>query len=176
MSTAADGSAAYREVQRFSQVWIWVLIILSSLVLLGIFGYGAVTQLILGRPFGDPPMPDWLLAVLVAFSALVAVVMPCLFRAVKLVTEVRDDGLYVQFFPLRVRRIAFADIEQCEARTYRPLWEYGGWGIRWGFHGKAYNVSGNRGVQLTLTGGKRLLIGSQQADELADAVRARMVR
>jgi hypothetical protein len=39
--------------------------------------------------------------------------------------------------------------------------EYGGWGIKYGKMGKAYNVSGNRGVQLEFTDGKRLLIGSQ---------------
>ena len=37
--------------------------------------------------------------------------------------------------------------------------------------GKAYNVSGNEGVQLELTNGKRILIGSQRADELADAIK-----
>jgi hypothetical protein len=36
----------------------------------------------------------------------------------------------------------------------------------------AYNVSGNRGVQLELVSGKRILIGSQQAEELAAAIEA----
>jgi hypothetical protein len=59
-----------------------------------------------------------------------------------------------------------------EARTYRPILEYGGWGIRYSPFGQgcAYNVSGNRGVQLELADGQRILIGSQRAEELARAI------
>ena len=63
------------------------------------------------------------------------------------------------------------DLSEYYARTYRPIWEYGGWGIRCSFgKGKAYNVSGNKGVQLVFKSGKRLLIGSQRADELEEAL------
>jgi hypothetical protein len=34
----------------------------------------------------------------------------------------------------------------------------------------AYNVRGDRGVQLVLRDGRRVLIGSQRADELAKAI------
>lgn len=40
--------------------------------------------------------------------------------------------------------------------------DYGGWGIRYGRKGKAFNVFGSRGLQLEFTNGKRLLIGSQK--------------
>jgi hypothetical protein len=50
------------------------------------------------------------------------------------------------------------------------LLEYGGWGVRCGRGGSVFNVSGNRGVQLEFTDGRRLLIGSQQADELAASI------
>jgi TATA-box binding protein (TBP) (component of TFIID and TFIIIB) len=33
-------------------------------------------------------------------------------------------------------------------------------------HGKAYNVSGNQGVQLFFTNGKKLLIGTQKPEEI----------
>jgi hypothetical protein len=38
----------------------------------------------------------------------------------------------------------------------------------------AYNVSGDRGLQLELGGGKRFLIGSLRADELARVLKERM--
>jgi hypothetical protein len=63
-------------------------------------------------------------------------------------------------------------LEACEAITYSPLKEYGGWGIRLGAHGMAYNVSGNRGVRLRLKGGEQLLLGSQRPEELAAALDA----
>lgn len=90
-------------------------------------------------------------------------------------TEIRDDGLHVQMFPLtRRHRFGWNEIRSCAARTYRPILEYGGWGVRWGRSGKAYNVRGNRGVQLELANGRRLLIGSQRADELAAAISERL--
>jgi hypothetical protein len=36
----------------------------------------------------------------------------------------------------------------------------------------AYNVSGNRGVEVELTDGRTVMVGSQRADELAGALRA----
>ena len=51
-----------------------------------------------------------------------------------------------------------------------PIREYGGWGIR-GFRSKrAYNVTGDRGVELTLVDGRKVGIGSRRAGELADAI------
>jgi hypothetical protein len=65
-----------------------------------------------------------------------------------------------------------AEIVHRETRTYRPILEYGGWGVRYSFvrKGWAYTVSGNRGVQLQLANGKRILVGSQRAEELARAI------
>ncbi len=49
---------------------------------------------------------------------------------------------------------------------YRPILEYGGWGIRYGLRGRAYNVSGNRGLRVELTNGKHILFGSAKPEEL----------
>ena len=61
-------------------------------------------------------------------------------------------------------------MSQYQTRQYKPIREYGGWGIRYGRGGKAYNVSGNKAVQLVLKNGKRLLIGSQRPDKLVEAI------
>jgi hypothetical protein len=72
----------------------------------------------------------------------------------------------------RRRDIPLRQIARWEVRTYRRILEYGGWGIRYALTGGgwAYNISGNRGVQLVFTGGKRLLIGAQHSEELATAL------
>ena len=54
--------------------------------------------------------------------------------------------------------------------TYDPIGEYGGWGIKYGKMGKAYNVSGNRGVQLEFADRKSILIGSQKPEQLDSAI------
>ncbi len=51
--------------------------------------------------------------------------------------------------------------------------EYGGWGVKgWSKDKMAYNVSGDRGVELTLKDGRRIMLGSQRAEELAGAIEA----
>jgi hypothetical protein len=110
----------------------------------------------------------------VAFIAIVA-----LFLSAKLETEVHADRLRVRLFPfhIRHREIPGEDLSECYARTYKPIREYGGWGIRCSFRkgiGRAYNMSGNKGVQLVFKNGKRLLIGSQKPDELAQAINSIM--
>ena len=97
-----------------------------------------------------------------------------LFYTMKLITEVRDDDLCVQFFPLSRQVISFDSVTSCEVRTYNPIKEYGGWGIRYGKRGKAYNVSRNRGVQIEFHAGKPLLIGSKKPEELERAINMRI--
>lgn len=91
-------------------------------------------------------------------------------------TRVDREEIEIRFGQYTRFRIPVADIESAEARTYRPLWEYGGWGIRFGRDGIAYSMRGDRGVQLVLRGGRRVLIGSARADELAEAIRSAMSR
>ena len=55
--------------------------------------------------------------------------------------------------------------------SYRPIADYGGWGIRAGRDGeRVLNARGNRGVRLELADGTRLLIGSQRPEELAETI------
>jgi hypothetical protein len=148
----------FREVQRFRQVWLWVLLV-ASIVLVGLaMREGAV-------PIGHIPV-----------AAVLVLAVPVWFWALRLTTEVHDDALHLHFFPMWKKRIIpFNQIRSAQARCYRPIVEYGGWGIRWGLSGQAYNVSGDRGVQLELANGKRLLIGSQRPEELEAAIRSRLL-
>ena len=88
-------------------------------------------------------------------------------------TTVSDRDLVVTFgalFPLYRRRVSLVDIISALPVTYSPITEYGGWGIRGIPSNSALNARGNRGVRLTLRSGKRLLIGSQNAEALAAAL------
>ncbi|MHC4386604.1 MAG: hypothetical protein ACYSUG_06395, partial [Planctomycetota bacterium] len=62
------------------------------------------------------------------------------------------------------------DIETIYPRLYSPIAEYGGWGIRFGKSGGAYNLRGSQGIQLILKNGKNFLIGTQQPDDFIQAV------
>lgn len=156
----------FREVQYFREhTWIWLLILPAPIAIL----YVGIQQLFYNNPIGQNPMPN---EMLVVFVIIFGFGLPWFFYAARLVTEVRPDGLYVKFLPFHLNWKIFRlpEIKNFEAVTYKPILDYGGWGIRYGRKGRAYNVSGNRGLQLEFTNGKRLLIGSQKPDQLANAI------
>ena len=154
----------FREDQRFTQWWIWLLI----LPLAAFAWWGFVQQIILGQPFGSNPGPDWVIWLTLL---LVGIGLPALFVSIRLIVTVGGDGVTIRYRPFTTRRIGFEEIGSFEARAYKPIKEYAGWGIKgWSVERMSYSVSGGEGVELTLTDGKRVMIGSRKAQQLADAI------
>lgn len=91
-----------------------------------------------------------------------------LLLSIRLTTRISSEGIFVKLFPfhLTFRYYPWKMISKTEVRQYSPIKEFGGWGYRWGFGGTAMNISGNMGLQLELTDGKKLLIGTQRPDDL----------
>jgi hypothetical protein len=150
----------FREEQRFNHPLIWILLIGIQ----GMFIYGIIQQVILGKPFGTNPAPD-LLLILFAFLPLALIV---LFLNMKLITTVEKDMIIIEFVPFTTREIHEDEIEKTSIRTYQPIREYGGWGLRFG-RGRAFTASGNKGLQVELKNGEQILIGTQRPEELEQA-------
>ena len=115
---------------------------------------------------------------MVIIWVLFGLLFPWLFYKIKLTTEIRAEGVFVKFSPFqfRFKHFSYPDIRDCQSITYRPIADYGGYGIRYGRKGKAYNISGNRGILLTFRNDKTLMIGSQKAEELSNAIHQRLNR
>jgi hypothetical protein len=159
-------SPLYHEEQHFRQWWLWVLVIFPA----GLAWWPFIEQIIGGRPVGQNPAPNWLVLVIWVF---IGIGLPFLFGYTGLVIDVTPDSVRVHYRPFVRRRIPLSDIQRLEARRYSPVKEYGGWGIKgWSKANMAYNVSGDRGVELTLVDGRAIMLGSQRADELAAAISA----
>jgi hypothetical protein len=103
---------------------------------------------------------------------LMGVVLLILLSTVTLrqITSVAEDGVTVRFGFLYKTRVPFTEIARAEAVTYRPVHDYGGWGIRGMGRRRALNMRGNEGVLLTRVDGSTLLIGSQKPRELLAAL------
>jgi hypothetical protein len=67
---------------------------------------------------------------------------------------------------IRVLRLPLSEIAAVEMHEFSPLRDFGGYGIRFNREMKAYYLRGTRGVVLTMTGGKRYLIGSDNPEQL----------
>lgn len=152
----------FSEKQKFKQWWIWVILLGINILFIS----GAYKQLILKEQFGDRPMSNE--GILIA-SAL-SLGLTILFYSFKLETQIQSDGVYVRFFPfhLSFKYYPWNQISKLVVRQYNPISEYGGWGLRLGLFakGKAFNVSGDKGLQIVFTNNRKLLIGTNKPDEL----------
>ena len=153
----------FSETQKFRQIWVWVLLVI--IVVIGF--YGMFQQLVIGKPFGNNPSSD---EMLVVFSIIPVLLFFLFLFWIKLKTEICAEGVSIQFLPVHIKpkKIEWSEIESFQLREYRPLAEYGGWGVRRGLSGKniAYNISGNTGLQLVLKNGKKILVGTNKPVEM----------
>lgn len=159
-----NGTLYFSEKQYFRQWWVMVLMGGLSLLLI----YGWVSQVLYGHQFGTKPMDDTGLT----FLAFFMLVFNIAFFNFRLVSSVTAEGIHIQFFPFHRKGRFFAkqDITKAYIRKYNSLLEYGGWGIRGLGNNRAYNTSGNMGIQLELTDGKHILIGTLLPQEAAQAL------
>jgi hypothetical protein len=86
----------------------------------------------------------------------------------RLETEINNTGIRYSFLPfIGQRKIDWSEIDSCWVRKYKPIKEYGGWGYRHLFRGRAYNVWGRWGIQIVKKDGRMLLLGTSKKDEAA---------
>ncbi len=157
----------FTESQKFKQWWLWLILLGIN----GLFLFGLFKQVIGGQQFGDKPMSNVGLIV----TTVLTIVLTILFVNFRLDTTMTKDGIYVRFFPfhLKFKHYSWDSLTKSYVRQYSPLTEYGGWGLRLGLFGKgtAYNVSGDKGLQLEFTDKKKLLIGTNKPDELTETLK-----
>jgi len=165
----------FRESQQFRQLWLLILLF-CTMVPLAIFSiYALVQQMLKGIPIGDNPAPNWIIVV----QLLLVCGLLILFFVMKLEVFIDKVGIHYRFFPLiwKTETLKQDEKDEYKVRKYNPIGEYGGWGIKSGLSknvGKAYNVSGNMGLQLILTNDKKVLFGTQKAQSILFAMETMM--
>ena len=144
--------------------------IVSGFMSVGLFCAGFYKQIIQGQEFGSNPMSDSGMIIGFILDLILFTSLFLLFGFAKLTMVIDDKGITYRFFPFHFknRLILWDEIMRYEVIKYNPILDYGGWGVRIGGRGKAYNVSGNMGLLLYLKSGRPLLIGTQKSKELID--------
>lgn len=158
----------FTEVQRFNRWWAWLAVgLLNCLFIFAIF-----QQMVLGKPFGTKPAPDFVLF----FVEIFLLFLFFFLLSLKLKTRINDEGIFYRFYPFQFKEseIMWHDLKDAYMREYNSFHEYGGWGIRYGsLHtGRAINTSSscNIGLQLQFNDGKLLLIGTRRPTEISKIV------
>lgn len=160
----------FNEVQKFRSIWLWLLLSLSAIVTLGPLLYGFFQQIVKGQPYGDHPMSDMALLVTLTLVALVFAGLLWLFRTTALWSRINREEIRFRFKPFQTKAkvIRWEEIASYELETFKPMSQYGGWGVRMTSGGMAYIVQGNQGLKLLLKNGKSILLGTQKEKELAE--------
>lgn len=150
----------FKEVQRFKQWWLWLIMIGITILPL----WALYEQIIMGNPIGDQPTSNTEIIV----TNCITVGLVVLIYSMKLKTEIDAHEIRMKFFPFVSKSIQWEDIKSAEVLNYGFV---GGWGIRyWTKYGTVYNTCGKIGLALELKSGKKLLIGTQKERELGAVV------
>jgi len=167
-----NGALRYHEVQHYGWPWPGMLIVLAGALTIGFvvvpFSLGMWQQLVLGKPWGDKPIPDAAFAVIGPFAILLSF-LPIAVLLMPLRVEVRADGIAVHLVGFRRRQVVRREELRGAALTrVGPI----GWGYRRGWSRAVYRMDGSEGVELELASGKKIVIGSQRPRALLDAVQS----
>ena len=139
----------FEETQKFTQWWLWGILLGPILISLIIDSKNVSNSYLV-------------------ISGVIILFIYCL----RLRIKIDQIGLHYQFSPFHLKSytIKYDQIDKFEALTYNPIFDYGGWGIRYRMKGRAYNVKGNQGVKVYLKNGKNILFGSQRYKEFENAL------
>ena len=127
----------FREVQRFSQWWLWMLLIGVSVLLL-----------MEGNIVGP----------------LLVVGLSIFFLLIRLKTEIDEEGIRADFFPFPNKEFSWKEVKNARVVNYGFA---GGWGVRyWAPYGTIYSTRGSKGLAIELQNGEKFCLGTQREVEL----------
>jgi hypothetical protein len=146
----------FNEKQRFKQLWVWLTLAASVLLILGIGIFA--------------PKSEETAATVILLSALgLNILIILLMLSTQLTTHINHEGIFYKMSPFH-RKFRFIDWDEVYVvyiRQYEPVKEYGGWGLRYSTkNGRAFNIAGNMGLQIVLNDHTKILLGTQQVKAL----------
>ncbi|MEM9327460.1 MAG: hypothetical protein AAGA85_17470 [Bacteroidota bacterium] len=164
----------FKETQRPNQTLVIWLLVFVGVTTLGPLIYGVTVQIGGGEPWGDRPMSDEDLLIVIGFTTLAMILMSYILIATRIEIVVTKEALTYRFPPFiqKSNRIERTEIESWEVRKFRRIQDFGGWGLHfgWGKKLRSFSIWGDFGVKLKYGSGKSLLIGTQRPEALRQAM------
>lgn len=150
----------FAEEQKFTQWWLWlILIMIAVFPIIEIYNQVSLREGYEGSATSN-------LALSIPVFAIII-----LFLVMKLKTDIDENEIRMNFFPLVKRRVNWNEVKTAQVVNYGFV---GGWGIRlWTGYGTVYNTKGNIGLAIELKNGKKFVIGTQKETELQKILHAK---
>jgi hypothetical protein len=168
VATLRPAAVVFREEQNFA--W-WIYAVLG---VMAIFAWVAPAWAHPGA--GNPGAgKGWEIPIGLAVGLTLPTVL--ILGVLRMTTEVTPTDVRVWFgwIPTYRHLVPLGNIERLEVVCFRPIADYGFWGVRSGRDGECALIArGNSGVRLYLSDGSRLSIGSQRPEALAVALEKAM--
>jgi len=155
-----DERTTYREVSPwpgFANALFWGAMAICGYPLLA--GWGT-----------DMPLASRLLTV--GSIMFVAVGIKLLMGGLTVLVKQTHVLVHLGSMPIIKKVIPFSEILDLESVRYRPIVEFGGWGLRGAGKKRAWTSRGDQAVVLTLSEGRRLYVGSDHPRRLEERIRA----
>ena len=145
----------FKEEQKYRSLWIYLILAISTGVLLWLTRSGYVIELV---------------HLLLIFTPILAIIF--LVEYSKLYTTISKEGITFKFKPYQKSwtLIPWSKIKNIETKKYNPIRDYGGWGMRKSKLGKGYNTRGNIGIFISTSDNETIMIGTQKEDEVKKVV------
>jgi hypothetical protein len=163
-------AVVFREEQHFAW-WIYGVLGLTAILAWVAPGWSQA------GPGNPPGARGWGLELAIGLAVGLTLPSVLIMGVLRMTTEVTPTDVRVWFgwIPTFRQYVSLSTIERLEVVDFRPIADYGFWGIRTGRDGERVLIArGDRGVRLYLSDGTRLLIGSQRPEDLAIAVEKAM--
>lgn len=168
----------YKEEQRYTQWWVWLLILLFFAAITLPLWYIFIEDIIRRKGSGASAGFDGELLFSAVLITIIIVPIILLFKSIKLETELTSSAVKFRYLPFvrKWRTIEASAIESWSVEKY-SIAKHGGWGMkhRSGRH-KSYSVYGRVCLNLKLKDGQIIIIGTQQKSAIDYAMKKLMQR
>jgi len=160
--TKQESEIIFEEVQQFSKKSARDFF----KILFGVVLVAVIVNLVIQK--GKMTDFNWLLTILLSLLLFASIILNS-----KLIMQIRTDGIYVRFPPLQplFSKYFWIDISEVYIMNYEAMREFDGWGIRYAPRSMGYIVAGNKGIQIVLKNGYKILITTQREIEVNEVLK-----
>ncbi len=159
----------FEEVQKFrDKPWIWILAVLISIASLLPLVNRANVQLIRGDQWGNTPVSNTSLILLIAFISLCWAVLIFMLFSIKLEVTIDEEGIHYRFYPIMAKMELITMDQITEYKLEKRFRFFDAGGI--GYHRnrlrntKAFRISGHKHLFLRLKDNSKIRIGTQNLE------------